>query len=80
MASSRSSRPRSGDRVERRSAGVSQYGTVHYADEIQALVKWDNGASSSLRLDRDKIHVIARARESVRRAVQLDDSALASSA
>ena len=80
MASSRSSRPRTGDRVERRRAGVSQYGNVHYDDQVQALIKWDDGTSSSLRLDREKIHVITRAPERARPAVDHDDSALAISA
>lgn len=71
--------PRIGDRVERRRAGVTQYGTVHYADQIQALVKWDDGASSSLRLDRDEIRVVAPAPE-VAPAAERDDAALAFSA
>jgi hypothetical protein len=47
-----------GDRVERRIAGISKIGTVHYADQLQALIKWDDGSSSSLRLDRDRVRVV----------------------
>ena len=50
--------PRIGDRVERRIAGISKLGTVHYADQIQALIKWDDGSSSSLRLDRDRVRIV----------------------
>ena len=50
--------PGIGDRVERSRAGVTQRGTVHYADQLQVLVKWDDGSSSSLRVGRDKFHVI----------------------
>ncbi len=52
--------PSIGDRVERTVAGVSKRGRVHYADELQALVKWDDGSSSSLRLDRDKLRIVER--------------------
>jgi hypothetical protein len=50
--------PNIGDRVERTIGGVSKRGFVHYADELQALVKWDDGSSSSLRLDREKLRII----------------------
>ena len=50
--------PRIGARIERRRAGVARWGTVHYSDQLQALVKWDNGTSSSLRLDRDRFTVL----------------------
>jgi hypothetical protein len=52
--------PMIGDRVERRVAGISQYGTVHYSDQLQALVKWDDGSSSSLRLEKHWLRVIGR--------------------
>jgi hypothetical protein len=29
---------------------------VHYADQLQVLVKWDDGSSSSLRVGRDRIY------------------------
>jgi hypothetical protein len=50
--------PRIGDRVERCRAGVAKWGRVHYADELQALVKWDDGSSSSVRLDRERLRII----------------------
>jgi hypothetical protein len=53
--------PNIGDRVTRARAGVTQRGTVHYADEIQVLVKWEDGSSSSLRVDRDRFQVIGPA-------------------
>jgi hypothetical protein len=55
-----------GDRVERRTAGVSQFGTVHYADQLQYLVKWDDGSSSSLRVGIHEIRVLGRASEGAR--------------
>lgn len=48
--------PRVGERVERRVGGVARSGTVHYSDELQVLVKWDDGSSSSLRVGRDRIY------------------------
>lgn len=50
--------PKIGDRVERRRAGVAQRGTVHYADELQILVKWDDGSSSSLRVGHVRISIL----------------------
>ena len=43
--------PRKGDRIELRlpRLGVPVGGTVFYADELQILVKWDDGRSESLR-------------------------------
>jgi hypothetical protein len=54
--------PRIGDRVERVRSGVSKWGKVHYADELQALVKWDDGSSSSVGLDKERLRVIERRR------------------
>jgi hypothetical protein len=42
--------PQRGDRIKRVRAGVSVLGTVHYSDQLQILVKWDDGSSSSLRV------------------------------
>jgi len=53
--------PRIGDRVDIRQAGVAKRGTVHYADGIQVLVKWDDGSSSSLRVGRDAFEIIEAA-------------------
>jgi hypothetical protein len=50
--------PKIGDRVERRRAGVAVRGTVHYADPLQVLVKWDDGSSSSLRVGRSEIRIV----------------------
>jgi hypothetical protein len=58
--------PMIGDRVERRVAGISQYGTVHYSDQLQVLIKWDDGSSSSLRLDIHKLRVIGRSSSEAR--------------
>jgi hypothetical protein len=55
--------PSIGDRVERRRAGVAQRGTVHYADELQMLVKWDDGSSSSLRVGQVQIRILGHQRE-----------------
>jgi hypothetical protein len=54
--------PRIGDRIERVRAGVTQRGTVHYADQLQVLVKWDDGSSNSLRLDRSRFRIVEPAR------------------
>ncbi len=48
--------PHAGERVERWVGGVARIGTVHYSDELQVLVKWDDGSSSSLRVGRDRIY------------------------
>ena len=43
--------PRKGDRIEflRPRMGVRVRGTVFYSDQLQILVKWDDGRSESLR-------------------------------
>jgi len=45
--------PSKGDQVEQRRMGVIRRGYVWYADQLQVLVKWDDGRSSSLRLGSD---------------------------
>ena len=40
--------PRKGDRIELVKAGVYVRGTVHHVDQVQILVKWDDGRSESL--------------------------------
>jgi hypothetical protein len=52
--------PRKGDRIELLlpRLGIRPRGTVFYADDLQVLVKWDDGRSESLRprpADRFKI-------------------------
>jgi hypothetical protein len=44
--------PSKGDRVEETRQGIRRLGTVWYADQLQVLVKWDDGSSSSLPLGR----------------------------
>lgn len=51
--------PRAGTRIERWVGGVARRGTVHYSDQLQLLVKWDDGSSSSLRVGRDRIYPAA---------------------
>lgn len=43
--------PRKGDRIRLRlpRMGVYPRGTVYYVDDLQILVKWDNGLSEGLR-------------------------------
>jgi hypothetical protein len=43
--------PSKGDRIElfQRRTGVAVRGTVFYSDQLQLLVKWDDGRSGSLR-------------------------------
>ena len=54
-------RPRIGDRIERSvtRAGIRVRGTVHYVDDLQMLIKWDDGRSESLRsTDADRIRIL----------------------
>jgi hypothetical protein len=43
--------PRKGDRIEPHLSrmGIYRRGTVYYVDDLQILVKWDDGRSESLR-------------------------------
>ena len=47
----RPARPRKGDRIELilPRLGTTRRGTVFYVDELQILVKWDDGRSEGLR-------------------------------
>ena len=47
--------PSKGDQVDQRHMGVIRHGHVWYADQLQVLVKWEDGKSSSLRLGCDYI-------------------------
>jgi len=51
--------PAIGGRVERVQGDVLQRGTVWYADDLQVLVKWDDGSSSSLRVGRDGFRIVS---------------------
>jgi hypothetical protein len=52
--------PRKGDRIEllRPRTGVRRRGIVFYADELQVLVKLDDGRSKSIRPGIDHFRVI----------------------
>jgi hypothetical protein len=54
--------PHKGDRVEQRRLGVSRIGVVWYADQLQVLVKWDDGGSSSLRIGQTPVQVVLQPR------------------
>jgi hypothetical protein len=51
--------PHKGDRVERLhpTTGIRTQGTVQYVDDLQILVKWDDGRSGSLRPGTDAFRV-----------------------
>jgi len=53
--------PSKGDQVEQRCAGISRRGHVWYADDVQVLVKWEDGKSSSLRMGRDRFLLLPAA-------------------
>jgi hypothetical protein len=55
--------PSTGDRIEllKPRLGVVQRGTVFYADQLQILVKWDNGSSQNLRPGKDGYRIIGPA-------------------
>lgn len=52
--------PSKGDRIEllRTQTGVRLRGTVFYADQLQILVRWDNGRSESLRVGVDRYMIL----------------------
>jgi hypothetical protein len=58
--------PDKGDQVEQRRMGVSRVGVVWYADQLQVLVKWQDGKSSSLRIGRDQFSIRTGADEDAR--------------
>jgi hypothetical protein len=53
--------PSNGERVELKRCGIARTGTVWYADQLQVLIKWDDGGSSSLRLGSENLGVVAPA-------------------
>jgi hypothetical protein len=52
--------PSKGDRIQllRTRMGVRLSGTVYYSDQLQILVKWDNGLSQSLRVGVDRYKIL----------------------
>ena len=52
--------PNVGDDITLVRTGISRRGRVHYADQLQILVKWEDGGSSSLRVGHAPVQVILR--------------------
>ena len=54
--------PSKGDRIEllRSRMGVRVRGTVFYSDQLQILVKWDDGRSESLRPGANGFRIVDR--------------------
>jgi hypothetical protein len=50
--------PSRGDRIAQTRCGVQRIGTVWYSDQLQVLVRWDEGTSSSLRLESEELYVL----------------------
>jgi hypothetical protein len=50
--------PSRGDRIVERRTGTTRTGLVWYGDQLQVLVKWDDGESSSLRVRDDQLFEI----------------------
>jgi hypothetical protein len=50
--------PSRGERVAQLRFGVQRIGTVWYSDQLQVLVRWDEGTSSSLRLGSEELYVV----------------------
>ena len=55
--------PKKGDRIEllQPRTGVQLRGTVFHVDQVQILVKWDDGRSGSLRPGVEPFRIIAAA-------------------
>ena len=55
--------PQKGDRIEllQPRTGVRCRGTVYHVDQVQILVKWDDGRSESLRSDVKLFRIIGAA-------------------
>jgi len=58
--------PSRGDQVEQRRNGIRRIGYVWYSDQLQVLVKWQDGKSSSLRIGRDQVSIRTAADEDSR--------------
>jgi hypothetical protein len=50
--------PDVGDEISVVRTGVGRRGRVCYVDQLQVLVKWDDGGSSSLRVDHTPFQII----------------------
>jgi hypothetical protein len=50
--------PNVGDDIVVVSTGVRRSGRVHYADQLQILVKWRDGGSGSLRVGQTAFQVV----------------------
>jgi hypothetical protein len=50
--------PSRGDRIAQVRCGIQRTGTVWYSDQLQVLVRWDEGSSSSLRLTSENLYVL----------------------
>jgi hypothetical protein len=66
--------PNKGDQVEQRRMGISRMGVVWYADQLQVLVKWQDGKSSSLRLGHDDFSIRTSAVERGRTLDEIPDT------
>jgi hypothetical protein len=58
--------PSRGDRIEVVRTGVKRRGQVWYADQLQILVKWDDGTSSSLRIGHESFGFTDRSKPEVK--------------
>jgi len=54
--------PRKGDRIEllEPRTGIRPQGTVFHVDQVQILLKWDDGRSESLRPGVDRFRIVER--------------------
>jgi hypothetical protein len=54
--------PKKGDRIELLAprTGIRPQGTVFHVDQVQILVKWDDGRSQSLRPGVDRFRIVER--------------------
>lgn len=52
--------PKKGDRIERLAprTGIRPQGTVFHVDQVQILVKWNDGRSESLRPGVDRFRIV----------------------
>jgi hypothetical protein len=65
MLSASNHSPSIGDEVEQLRLGIKRVGYVWYSDQLQILVKWNDGRSSSLRIGHDHFRIRERISESI---------------